>query len=155
MLNDVSVSNKRLLETGNMNIQGWEDFVNTNYQQEIKTGGSVNVPSDDKLNFAINNVFQTYYNRDATEVEALNLRQQIKSAAFASPRIESEYKDPVTGLTLDVTSGGFDETDIANLLVESTEGKRPYWALQQFGDAFNSVMSQDAGSLGDFTSRLK
>jgi hypothetical protein len=155
MLNDVSVSNKRLLETGNMNIQGWEDFVNTNYQQEIKTGGSVNVPSDDKLNFAINNVFQTYYNRDATEVEAANLREQIKSAAFASPRIESEYKDPVTGLTLDVTSGGFDETDIANLLVESTEGKRPYWALQQFGDAFNSVMSQDAGSLGDFTSRLK
>ncbi len=70
-----------------MNIQGWEDFVNTNYQQEIKTGGSVNVPSDDKLNFAINNVFQTYYNRDATEVEAANLREQIKSAAFASPRI--------------------------------------------------------------------
>jgi hypothetical protein len=156
MLNDVSVSNKRLLETGNMNIQGWEDFVNTNYQQEIKTGGSVNVPSDDQLNFAINNAIRIAKGRDATEVEALNLRQQIKSAALDSPRIESDYKDPVTGLTLNVTSGGFDETDIASLLTESMKGERPYWALQQFGSAFNSVLSEDTNTLpADFASRLK
>lgn len=156
MLNDVSVSNKRLLETGNMNILDWEDFVNTNYQQEIKTGGSVNIPSDAQLNFAINNAIRIAKGRDATETEASNLRELIKSAALESPRIESDYKDPVTGLTLNVTSGGFDETDIASLLTESMKGERPYWALQQFGNAFNSVLSEDANTLpADFASRLK
>ena len=156
MFNDVSVSNKRLLETGNMNILDWEDFVNTNYQQEIKTGGSVNIPSDDQLNFAINNAIRIAKGRDATETEASNLMELIKSAALESPRIESDYKDPVTGLTLNVTSGGFDETDIASLLTESMEGERPYWALQQFGNAFNSVLSEDANTLpADFASRLK
>jgi hypothetical protein len=152
MLNDVSVSNRQLLETpqgAGGNIQDWDDFLQTNYQQELKTGGSVNIPSDTKLNFAINNVFRTYYNRDATEVEAANLREQIKSNALASPAVESQYIDPVTGLTLDVTTGGFDEADIVNLITDSTKGKRSYWALKQFGDAFNQAMSQDMGSVAD------
>ena len=147
MLNGVSVANKKLLEQGNMELIGWKDFLQQTYQQTIITGEQVNIPSDKRTDEILKQVFRAYKNMDPTDEEFNNFRLKVAEAAKASPVTSYEEKNPITGVTTQITKSGFTEDDVASLAEEMTRGtpeRRAYYGLQQFGEAFNNVIRKSS-----------
>ncbi len=144
MLNEVSVSNKALLEQGNMEILGWQDFLKQTYQDAIVTDTSVSLPSEKAIQETLRTVYKKYKNTEPTEQDFIDFTNEVITAAKASPATASEFKDPVTGTTTQMTMGGFTDADIADLAEKRTRGtaeRKSYYALQQFGEAFNAAVN--------------
>lgn len=148
MLNSVSVANKKLLEQGSMELVGWKDFLQQTYQESIRTGEQVSIPSDVRTDEILKQVFRAYKNMDPTDEEFANFRTKVAEAAKASPTTTFEEKNPITGITTQITKSGFTEDDVASLAEEMTRGtpeRKSYYALQQFGEAFNNVIRKSSG----------
>ena len=144
MLNEVSVSNKALLEQGSMEILGWQDFLKQTYQDAIVTATSVSLPSEKAIQETLRTVYKKYKNTEPTEQDFIDFTNEVIAAAKSSPATASEFKDPVTGTTTQMTMGGFTDADIADLAEKRTRGtaeRRSYYALQQFGEAFNAAVN--------------
>lgn len=147
MLNSVSVANKKLLEQGNMEVVGWKDFLQQTYQSSIVTGEQANIPSDRRTDEILKQVYRAYKNVDPNVEELSDFRIKVAEAAKASPTTTYEEKNPVTGVTTQVTKSGFTEDDVAALAEEMTRGtpeRKSYYALQQFGEAFNNAIRKSS-----------
>jgi hypothetical protein len=144
---DLSANSFQRLREGDKKVFDFSDWLTVKQTSE-RSAGQVTLPGAGAMKQVLDSQYQKFYNRKSTQEEFLTYQEQVMQAAVDNVQ-KSQTLYSTDGQAVEVTTGGFSDTDlfqVAESLTKGTEEREQYYGANRLNRLTMQAFNQSFGS---------